>query len=564
MTAVTQGLSVQKVWGVFNAQNGSLVGLSTSGETPYQSIVGSAQIVTNLAGVRLVSRTNNIAVIALGTNIPADGGGGTYAYNSGDNASGAWFIGQVSGTVLTVLSMNNGNVSIGLSINRGDTGASIGTVLSFGTGTGQTGTYNLNASSNIPGPFVFSADNNSSLLVGADGGRWYITSAITSSTLFLAPSGNPAIQLSTSLYQFGNATDNPSFSFLGNGFVNMSPGLNFTGVDTIPPADGMYLYTVNGLALSTSGIQRLTLNGSGNLTINAPTSGQTLGVLGAAGSFAETVFGNATVGSSRGLQILAGTSLADVAALVQNQAGTSIFFEINGDGSGTLGPSATSGLSWPASGAMTITAPGAAPALAVTGSGVTVGTSVPGGNPGAGSVNVGGGYLASGMPQSVVVVNTSPSSINTTETYVASPLSIPANALVVGNSFRLTAWGQCTTTAANTVTFQPRLGSSGTTADTSLGAFTCSSTTTGTNVGFKFEALITITAVNASTGSTLYSAVLNTHFGTGIANQPVIDSSGLAVSSQNTTQATKLGLSFKTAASTTSAQFFQVTIERLF
>jgi hypothetical protein len=87
-------------------------------------------------------------------------------------------VGVVSGSVLTVLSVNNGSIAVGLSVNRGDTGVSIGAVLPFGTGgstgTGGVGTYVLTGGASIGNALVMSADNNSTLLVAADGGRWYL------------------------------------------------------------------------------------------------------------------------------------------------------------------------------------------------------------------------------------------------------------------------------------------------------------------------------------------------------------------------------------------------------
>jgi hypothetical protein len=56
--------------------------------------------------------------------------------------------------------------------------------------------------------------------------------------------------------------------------------------------------------------------------------------------------GNAPAGFSNGLSVRAGTNANDVAFNVQNSAGALTFFQINGDGSGWLGPSAANALHW--------------------------------------------------------------------------------------------------------------------------------------------------------------------------------------------------------------------------
>ena len=58
---------------------------------------------------------------------------------------------------------------------------------------------------------------------------------------------------------------------------------------------------------------------------------------GAQNAYAITLDGNATTGKSFGVEINAGTNSSDIAFLVNNQAGSVQFFEINGQGSVTVG-----------------------------------------------------------------------------------------------------------------------------------------------------------------------------------------------------------------------------------
>src|SRR5581483_6135879 len=123
------------------------------------AFTGNAAVVSSHPTLRLLSSSSNQTAFVAAAQAAPDGGGGTYSYVSGDTTSGCLFTGSVSGTTLTVSSVSNGALAAGLIVNRGDTGASIGTILPFGTGgttgTGNTGTYALSASASISGPLSF-------------------------------------------------------------------------------------------------------------------------------------------------------------------------------------------------------------------------------------------------------------------------------------------------------------------------------------------------------------------------------------------------------------------------
>ena len=70
-----------------------------------------------------------------------------------------------------------------------------------------------------------------------------------------APSGNAAITLTTPLYTFGNATDNPNFTFAGSGSVTMP---RITGPTSVSGGT----FTTRGLADNATG-NVLTLSGAG-------------------------------------------------------------------------------------------------------------------------------------------------------------------------------------------------------------------------------------------------------------------------------------------------------------
>ena len=111
------------------------------------------------------------------------------------------------------------------------------------------------------------------------------------------------------------------------------------------------------------------------VTIYAPaTPATTLTVEGAANFPALFAGGSNVAGSSMGFQVMAGFNSADYCVLLQNWAHSATFFNIKGDGSGYLGPNATTtGLNWTPGGAYTFNG-------ATSGTTLTVGTGPTGAN----------------------------------------------------------------------------------------------------------------------------------------------------------------------------------------
>jgi hypothetical protein len=189
---------------------------------------------------------------------------------------------------------------------------------------------------------------------------------------------------------FGQTTDNPSFQFLGTGEITASGctviggatggckgngtlnaiGLYVGGVavgtggGTPGGTSGQVQYN-NGGAFGGSGITYS--SSSGDVTIGAPSTGVALQVTAVANSEAELLIGSSTSGQSFGELINAGSTSADYAILIQNQAATTNFFKINGDGSGLLGRNGSNNLSWTNTGNFTFNAPSSGGALTIDG-----------------------------------------------------------------------------------------------------------------------------------------------------------------------------------------------------
>jgi hypothetical protein len=114
--------------------------------------------------------------------------------------------------------------------------------------------------------------------------------------------------------------------------------------------------------------------GTTTLTVSAPGANGTASntnhaatFLGAPNAYAVEIDGSPTTGESFGLLIDAGTNASDVALLIRNAATTQAYLEIFGDGHATWGPTATTGFTMSAAGAVAILAATGASALTVTG-----------------------------------------------------------------------------------------------------------------------------------------------------------------------------------------------------
>jgi hypothetical protein len=90
--------------------------------------------------------------------------------------------------------------------------------------------------------------------------------------------------------------------------------------------------TAHAFALLTNGSTRISIASTGAGTYNAPSSGTALQITGASGANTLYAIANSTSGSSFGMRIDGGTTSADRGLLVNNQAGTTAYFQVRGDG----------------------------------------------------------------------------------------------------------------------------------------------------------------------------------------------------------------------------------------
>jgi hypothetical protein len=116
------------------------------------------------------------------------------------------------------------------------------------------------------------------------------------------------------------------------------------------------------LVFGTNNTYRGQIDANGAWIIAAPTTNLSALTVNQAsgGQYAVTIQGISTAGASNGVLINAGTNASDTPFAVVNASGATSFFNILGDGSGHLGPTAATGISWTATGIFTILTPSGA------------------------------------------------------------------------------------------------------------------------------------------------------------------------------------------------------------
>jgi len=144
--------------------------------------------------------------------------------------------------------------------------------------------------------------------------------------------------------------------------------------------------------------------------------------------------------------------------------------------------------------------------------------------------------------------------INTTDTILATAPA-GSNGINPGTAFEITLTGTCTSTVANLSTFTVRLGTSGTTADTTVLTFTVTAAASGTNIPFVARIRVNWPSGNGSVTPTGDWYLLNNGT-TGIAAAAVtVTGSATSAAATTTTADLFLSVSYKSAATTTTSTF---------
>lgn len=148
-------------------------------------------------------------------------------------------------------------------------------------------------------------------------GTQRVTVNATGNVAVNAPSSGASVIASNiagqNAFQFGDGT---RVGFLTTGTGGVGVGSS--------SADPLNLFTGGSIRIATSA--------AGNVTFNAPSSGNTIQATGIATGIAVNATGSSTTGQSFGINSSAGTNASDYGLLVTNQAGTTPWFKVRGDG----------------------------------------------------------------------------------------------------------------------------------------------------------------------------------------------------------------------------------------
>lgn len=249
------------------------------------------------------------------------------------------------------------------------TGAAAGNVTIAAPTSGTSLIVNVAAGGNA----ITSTDGTVSALVAGFGGTQLNIGALSNHALALVTNTSTRVLVAAA----GNVTVNAPSSGIavtingitGNQALQYTDGTR-TGALLVQNVAGNEVQigsvSNHGFSIFTNGSARFAISNVGNVTINAPGSAKALIVNGASGDFAAQLLGNSASGNSFGLSILAGTTSADAAIAVGNQANTATFLKIFGDGHGTLGPNTTNDLSWNTAGNFTVNAPTSGTSLTIS------------------------------------------------------------------------------------------------------------------------------------------------------------------------------------------------------
>lgn len=171
-----------------------------------------------------------------------------------------------------------------------------------------------------------------------------------------------------------------------------------------------------------------------------------------------------------------------------------------------------------------------------------------------GAVGVTGATGATGLAS----IASASAGINNVETVVVG-YTIPANSATAGTTYRITASGVCTSSAANASNFRVRIGTT-TLIGNIAAVVTPTAATSGTAIPFAVDALVTIRTIGAG-GTVIGSIVLNNHGVTGVSATTPRVGQVVATVAVDTTANKLLELTYVAAATTTTCTFHNATLE---
>jgi len=359
-----------------------------------------------------------------------------------------------------------------------------------------------------------------------------------------------------------NSGTSAAFSLCYNGNV---PDVSDLFVGQAGSSIGYFANRANAqVQLWTNNTSRVVVLAPGGVTVSAPDSFATTNTLLLNGGFGNNglpVFQISNGQTNQAVASWTSAATSGAQAVFTLTTGNGNGININGDGSFQIGSSASGAANLTGSGGSFTFANGATHTLDIANNGGVTVSSASFATAPANQMNC-GGYQVNGWPAFSSTISAS-AAINTTDTYISAAYAANGGAAAAANQcFKITAYGTCTSTVANVSTFRPRMGTAGTTADTLLTTLTCTAAASGTTIPFIYETWITIRTVGTSGTVWAFSRLTNSG-ATGISSTQVVVSTG-GSTTVNTSGFQHIGLSYSSAASTTTSTFQSVIVERLF
>lgn len=177
---------------------------------------------------------------AVGASLIAQGGTAPYAYSiiAGALPTAATFTASITTTVLNVSAMTNGAIYVGMPVKGA--GVTAGqTVVSFGTGIGQTGSYNLGISNTL-GSIVMTG----TLLLAAATGIITGTPSVAGANTFTAQVQDANSTIFTASFEM---PVQPILSWTANNPPNCEDALAYSYTFSISGATGTVTYVLSGV-----------------------------------------------------------------------------------------------------------------------------------------------------------------------------------------------------------------------------------------------------------------------------------------------------------------------------
>lgn len=209
--------------------------------------------------------------------------------------------------------------------------------------SGSTGQYSLRLGQSATNDFEIFDDVSSASRLSLSSGGMFTISAPAASTVSLNVLGASGIGPAVTF------PDTASYTSFTGGNMRFGVGIGFSvGESEIITNSGnrLGIGTVGSATLTfyTNSLTAATVNSGQQWNFPATSSGPTITVNGAPGVFTQVVQASTSSGNSFGLNILGGTTSADIGLQVNNAANSLNYFRVLGDGGVVVGAATDKGL----------------------------------------------------------------------------------------------------------------------------------------------------------------------------------------------------------------------------